>query len=293
MMNFLKKLFGGASQPAPAQNAPSPRSKLPPVSEAQFEEFVRWYEAQQRPAIALTPDPDLPIEPIGSRLLGPAFLREGEEWPCGRDGGTLDFLAQVNLEYCTALEGYPREGIVQFFIGRDELFGADFDDLYDGNFLVRHLPADTLGALHRAPHEGEYDTSGIDDYSPAQNHAMRLRGIALTAQPIIDRIDLSVLEAEQKWRELVRNYDASAAFRRIDAIDASRPQRHHIGGFPAFTQSDIRHDPRYAAHDRVLLRLTSGDYLMWGDVGECVFMIRPDDLARGDFSRVAYSWDCC
>ena len=31
---------------------------------------------------------------------------------------------------------------------------------------------------------------------------------------------------------------------------------------------------------------------MWGDVGEAVFMIRADDLAARDFSRVAFYWDC-
>nr|WP_299908016.1 DUF1963 domain-containing protein [Sphingomonas bacterium] len=40
------------------------------------------------------------------------------------------------------------------------------------------------------------------------------------------------------------------------------------------------------------MRLTSDDYLLWGDVGEAVFLLPADDLRRRDWSRVAYSWDC-
>ena len=33
--------------------------------------------------------------------------------------------------------------------------------------------------------------------------------------------------------------------------------------------------------------------LMWGDAGVGNFFIHPEDLRRRDFSRVAYTMDCC
>jgi uncharacterized protein YwqG len=64
---------------------------------------------------------------------------------------------------------------------------------------------------------------------------------------------------------------------------------HKLGGYPEFTQQDPR-----KPQDRqvLLLQLDSDDAMMWGDSGIANFFIDPADLQRGDFSRVAYTWDC-
>ncbi|MEO1729445.1 MAG: DUF1963 domain-containing protein [Pseudomonadota bacterium] len=299
MIGFLKWLLGlqevGGATPMPLQSH-STQPTLLPLPEEVAKDFLDWFKAQQKPAVALKPDPTLPIEPRGTRLFGPALLVEGEEWPKGRDGETLDFLAQLNLADCAPLDGYPRQGLVQFFIGRDVYYGANFDGpggLDTGNFLVRGLPVDVRGALHTAPHAGTVDSSGIDDYSPSNHFELRKRGITLVPKMITDQMGLDVLEASQRFYALDRKtYDLDPLYDAIDTIIQDAPLEHHTAGYPAFTQSDIREDERYAEYDHVLLRLTSDDYLMWGDVGECVFMIPSADLAKGDFGRVAYSWDC-
>jgi uncharacterized protein YwqG len=64
---------------------------------------------------------------------------------------------------------------------------------------------------------------------------------------------------------------------------------HKLGGYPNFTQDDAR--------DRndleLLFQLDSDDGVMWGDAGVGNFFITDADLARRDFSRVFYTWDCC
>lgn len=44
----------------------------------------------------------------------------------------------------------------------------------------------------------------------------------------------------------------------------------------------------------LLFQLDSDDDLdvIWGDMGIANFFIPPDDLARAEFSRVVYHWDC-
>ena len=128
--------------------------------------------------------------------------------------------------------------------------------------------------------------------TPAQSDDVRLRGIMLVAEPFEDQIDLSNKDAETRFFGLSEDHDLDPLYEEIDAIDRMRAPSHHTGGYPAFTQSDIRFEKKYADFDHVLLRLTSDDILMWGDAGECVFMMRSADLARGDFSGIAYSWDC-
>ncbi len=256
-------------------------------------EFLDWYRAQREPAIALKPAPHLPVEATTSRIFGPAFLLDGEAWPTDTSGKTLDFLAQLNLADCAALNGYPATGLIQFFIGRDDQYGMKFGDLRNGNFLVRHVTADAKGVLREAPHKDEYDQSGLDFYSPSFGLKARLRGVTLKADLIEDMIDLSHYQASTRFFELLDKYNLDPLCEILDKLEADRSQGHHTGGYPAFTQEDIRETGDYLEYDHVLLRLTSDDHLIWGDMGECVFMIPSGDLSKGDFSRVIYSWDCC
>lgn len=65
-------------------------------------------------------------------------------------------------------------------------------------------------------------------------------------------------------------------------------------GYPDFAQGDTRlYNPEIADH--ILLFQLDSDmdkHIMWCDCGTAHFFIKPDDLARGDFSRMAYYWDC-
>ena len=296
MIDFLKRLFGGSTPsgpiPASSRSAAAARApRKPTIPDDELDQFKRWYLAQNKPAVALLPDPDGPIGVVGSRLGGPAWLREGEPWPVDRKGVPLEFLAQLDLADCRALEGYPHEGIVQFFIGRNDLHGANFDDLLKGSYLVRHCQGDDRGALHPPPPLEEQDGIPFSDYSPFCSEMVRNRGLALKAEPTDDPIDPAIKDAERRILDLYDRYDLAPLDAFVEAHE--RPLRHHTGGHPAFTQSDIRLDASYAEYDRVLLRLTSDDNLMWGDSGEAVFMMRGADLAAGDFDAVVYSWDCC
>ncbi|HEY6814824.1 MAG TPA: YwqG family protein [Croceibacterium sp.] len=290
MIDFLKRLFGGAAAPPPP---PRPRaSDKPPLPAELLAEFEAWYLTQHKPAVALRPDPAGAIGSTGSRLGGPVWLAAGEAWPVDEKGVPLEFIAQLDLADCSALAGYPRSGLVQFFIGRDDLYGAEFDDLLAGSYLVRYCAADAAGALHAPPPLTEHDGVPCSDYSPFQNDGVRENGLALAAVLVDDPIDLSIKEAELRIDELYKHYDIATLYAFAERPEVERPIRHHTGGYPAFTQSDIRNDAAYADLDQVLLRLTSDDSIMWGDVGEAVFMMRSEDLATGDFSKVAFSWDC-
>jgi hypothetical protein len=84
-----------------------------------------------------------------------------------------------------------------------------------------------------------------------------------------------------------------------------QPNGHRLGGYPTILQNndleaqaavkagDLDDYPRdmaevaEAARWRLLLQLDSDDEFMWGtDSGMLYFMIRDDDLAKRDFSRV-------
>lgn len=292
MIDFLRRLLGGAPAPTPAPAATPKPSAKPPIPDAELDAFKSWFLQQTRPAIALTPDATATIAATGSRLGGPAWLPAGEAWPADPRGVPLEFIAQLDCADCRGLGGYPDTGIIQFFVARDDLYGADFDDPAGSNMLVRRCDVTQPGALVAPPPLEPVAGVEFSDFTPFQDAAVRANGIGLRASLISDRIDQGVMEAEQRVVALYERYDIARLETFLESDAAARPLRHHTGGFPAYTQSDVHYQPAFAAFDHVLLRLTSDDAIMWGDVGECVFLIRRDDLAQGDFSRVAYSWDC-
>lgn len=299
MIDFLRRLFGSSTPPEPipaSSRSAAVRARAqakPTIPDDVLDEFKRWYLDQRKPAVALLPDPAGAIGVAGSRLGGPAWLADGETWPIDANGVPLEFLAQLDLADCSALEGYPREGIIQVFVGRDDVHGANFDNLLKGGFLVRHVRDIDAGGLHPPPPLKEVAGVRFSDFSPFCDEESRNGGIALVAEIIEDRIDFSIKEAERRILDLCNQFDTAPLDAFVERQAHERLLRHHVGGYPAFTQTDIRNQDAYADYDRVLLRLTSDDILLWGDSGEAVFMMRSADLVADDFSKVAYSWDCC
>ena len=62
----------------------------------------------------------------GSKVGGTPYLPKGTKWPVDEQGVPLRFLAQIDCTQLTALPDYPHAGLLQFFIGTDEMFGCDF-----------------------------------------------------------------------------------------------------------------------------------------------------------------------
>ncbi len=60
-----------------------------------------------------------------SHLGGVPYLPHGQEYPVGADGQRLWLCAQINFAQMPVMEGFPQEGILQFFL-------SDWD--YDGGF---------------------------------------------------------------------------------------------------------------------------------------------------------------
>ena len=267
-------------------------NRKPPLPASELAAFKTWFFAQRRPAVALIPYLDRAIDLLGSRLGGPAWLAEGEDWPRDARGVPLEFVAQLACADCRTLAGYPLHGVIQFFVGRDDYYGVDFDDLLGGSSCVKWYDAALSGSFHAPPPLEIVDGHAGSEFSPFQDLAKRASGVFLIGEATFDTIDALLEEFETRTDALYDRYDVTALDAFLETTEALRPRRHHTGGYPAFTQSDVRSQSAFAEHDHVLLRLTSDATIMWGDVGEGVFLIRSDDLKRKDFSRVAFSWDC-
>jgi uncharacterized protein YwqG len=257
----------------------------PPFTREDFEDFAAWHASLALPAVELLPAPERPVTAGGTRIGGPAWLRDGEAWPTDAEGAPLEFVAQVDFAELPPLPDFPATGLLQFFIGRDDVFGADFDDPPRGSARVLWR-RDALqgGHLHPQPALG-------DDSSPFQHGGVREAGLSLVGEPAEHRLPYGDWRIEERLEGQLRRPGIEQVDDLLESDDGA-PLRHHVGGHPVFTQHDFREPGRFDDYDRTLLRLTSDASLLWGDCGEAVFLIRRGDLLNRDFSSAIFYWDC-
>lgn len=267
-----------------------------PVSEemvqAALEPFREALEATRRPVVRIELEDFPQDDPRASKVGGSAWWPEGEAAPAGQDGEALVLLAQINFGEMPVSPQYPTQGLLQFFIASDDYYGANFDSDFTAeelsrqrNFRVAYW-ADTSGAGRVLP------TTGGDEYMTPHlpEKPRRMRFIA--GDEVLSSSDYrfdqllggnayTTLEA---WAQ-ANGKDKSVIDGVYEHLDGSG---HKFGGYPFFTQSD----PRQGGPHELLLQLDTDEHMMWGDSGVGGFFIDPADLARGDFSRVIYNWDC-
>ena len=243
------------------------------------------------PAIQLTPHAAAAASASSSKFGGLAWWPQGMDYPHTAAGAPLCLLAQFNLAELPVLPLWPRQGLLQFFIANDEVYGFDFERSQaekmaapDGYRVVYHpqivadaaLPVDELPPLpmeNLLPLSEEYAVRfrAADDLPAPSDH-----GFEAIARSI-DAIDETVIDS---------------------LYDMGLGTGSKLGGYAYFTQEDPRGYERPGEEWVLLFQMDTSDeedgvWIMWGDCGVGNFFIEPARLAAGDFSRVWYNWDCC
>lgn len=258
----------------------------PPITPEEHANFAAWLAAQERPAVRLSPQLG-PAEPDGCRLGGPVWLAEWQDWPYSPQGQPMEFLAQLDFAALPALPGFPGTGVVQVFLPTDDdLMGMNPDD----------PAASTVAVLSRPNGAG---TVRRENLAATERHA-RVAALSdkasLAGVPLVPKLTTMPMQLDQ-WQVDARlhGHHRREGFEDwedlLDEIVAP-PNAHHVGGYPGFVQYDFRAEGRHDDYDICLLHLTSDDHVQWGDVGEANLLIRAEDVAAGDFSRVIFWWDC-
>lgn len=268
----------------------------------------------RRPCVRFTLEPGEP-ELCASKAGGTPYLPRDMAWPLDGEGGPLSLLAQVDCAGLSGLPDFPQTGLLQFWIAWEDVCGVDFEDLTNtaGFRVLYHetmdpsVTAEEVQAKRPPRPEDDYD----DDWGPV------FVPCRICPQPAVEQ-GMNTLDPRfpalflEKWNKArpdlhldhwwglhslvadrLRDYDATGQ-------PGWTAPFHQLGGYPYFTQYDPR-PGRYEDLDVVLFQLDSemrdtgkgGDLVLWGDCGVCNFFINREALKRRDFSRVAYTWDCC
>ena len=249
-----------------------------------------------------------------SKFGGVPYLPKNVEVPKNKKNEQLTLLAQINIEELPKNNIYPmEEGILQFWILNDDVLGLDYDTHLGNGFKVVYYKEIDKSVTEEEvlekykpykdedsyfPIEGEFSLSFklTDGYFSDSNDDFR---------EIVDKeMKKFHIENKEKYKEILKVYDDKEYLSYWDIWDILEEDKkigeilfesgHKIGGFPNFTQSDIREIGDY---EILLLQIdsegTEKNEIMWGDCGIANFFIREKDLKELNFEKVIYNWDCC
>ena len=232
-----------------------------------------------------------------SKYGGMPYWEKDEPYPVSEDGKKLYMLAQINFEQLPENDIFPKTGILQFFIAGGDVCGADFDncDSQTGHRVVFHKNIDKDVTAE--------DVKALDIptmLEVSENDFMPFEGEFA--------IDLEKTEISMGIGDYRYNGEFSkAAGKAVDLYnelsdDELESQDINTGqwllGYPFFTQEDPRaYNEELRKYDTMLFQMDSvyadGVEIMWGDMGVANFFIESEALARHDFSKIMYTWDCC
>ena len=247
-----------------------------------------------------------------SKMGGTPYLPRGEAWPVCSYGAPMTFLAQIDCTQLKDLPDFPHAGLLQFFIGTDDVYGADFDDQiaqlgYQVFYRETVDPSVTVADIaHPRPSDDQ------ERYTPLGDRPCRIVFGQPREQELPEGDHLFEMLFLQAWNQRRPEKPLNSIWSfyglfpteerdyNIFALDpAAITTGHRMDGYPFFTQNDPRSgDIDYQEFDTLLFQLDSEmrdrrELVLWGDCGVGNFFINREALKRRDFSRVLYNWDCC
>lgn len=299
-VSFLDRTPWTPPAPTPPPVVAPPPRKTPEGSD-KVKAIVE--ELKRRTAMdcwKLTIQPDSAPGILDSKIGGLPYWPPAMDYPTDAKGEKLHLLAQINFDQLHADAPLPQGGMLQFFIGQDGPFGADFDDPTEQNGfrVVYHEtidPAVTQEQVRALDIPAHDDVELSPVFREAALSAEKTTGFMSTEDARFDPLFSQVVK-ELTGDEPKTAYGYLSKEDWEYLFDQFYTTGHRMLGYPYFTQYDPREPD--SPYDTLLLQLDSDgvgrkDYVLWGDCGVGSFFIPRDKLERGDFTDVLYTWDCC
>lgn len=261
--------------------------------------LVDLVKSLSRPCISLRRGDAAPetLDATDTFVSGHPYLPEGLDWPTGSNGIHSSFVGQFNFARLPAFRDFPREGLLQWFVDTDDVYGSYFDDEREGSlgFHVRFLTdlslpsppptADYPGKVH-----GEHVFAGNPEPIPL---VAAMGSGAPFSQDLPDDFDWSVvephaLEAGQASPAIYWDFDLmwSAA--------GANSSRSHLGGFLDNCEIDPRGTATFFPADhpasQILVQVDGMGTEAWLG-GSARLFGDPAALARGELSSIRYHWN--
>lgn len=239
-----------------------------------------------------------------SKFGGIPYIANDSDVPKDSNDMQLALLAQINCTELPENDLYPKDGLVQFWISRNENFGLNNRE----DYRVKYIK-ETKDGITNEDVLNKYNLPNEDndeEYSPFNK---KNTSFALKFEKGMSSITSNDFQFEetalQTIQELFPNEDVKDLYDDLerDILDvlfkAFNGVNHAIGAYPTFTQWDPRNPDEPNAYDITLLQVESqwsndsnDAQIMWGDSGVANFFINKEKLENLDFEDVLFNWDC-
>ena len=239
-----------------------------------------------------------------SKFGGLPYISTDADTPKDSNDNQLALLAQINCSDLPENDLYPKEGLLQFWISRNNEFGL-------GNkkdYCVKYIKniEDNITKKSILNKYKLLDEENSEEYSPfsKKNTSFALKfekGISTITSTdfLFEDIALKTIHElfpdeniEDLYDDLERDV-FNTLFKAFNGVD------HAIGAYPTFTQWDPRNPEEKDAYGITLLQVEShwdndsnSSGIMWGDSGVANFFINKEKLEHLNFEDVLFNWDC-
>lgn len=257
-----------------------------------------------RECINITIEENDSLGVTNSKFGGIPYISTDAEAPKDSNGNQLALLAQINCSDLPENELYPKDGLLQFWISRNDNFGLGNKE----DYLVKYIK-DIENNVTTKDILNKYtllDEENSEEYSPfnKKNTSFSLKfekgtSSITSTDFLFEEIALKTIQElfpdeniEDLYNDLERDV-FDALFKAFNGVD------HAIGAYPTFTQWDPRNPDDRDSYGITLLQIESqwnndsnNNEIMWGDSGVANFFINKEKLERLEFNDVLFNWDC-
>ena len=239
-----------------------------------------------------------------SKFGGLPYIPTDSDTPKDSNGNQLALLAQINCDDLPENALYPKDGLLQFWISRNDDFGLDNKE----DYCVKYIEniEDNISTENILNKYNLLNEENGEEYSPfnKKNTSFELKfekGISTITSTdfLFEEIALKTIcelfpdeNIEDLYNDLERDV-FDALFKAFNGVD------HAIGAYPTFTQWDPRNPEEKDAYGITLLQIEShwnndsnSNGIMWGDSGVANLFINKEKLESLDFEDVLFNWDC-
>jgi uncharacterized protein YwqG len=284
---LLKQLFGTSEEPV------ARLEEKPPAPEG-WSDFYAVIEGKGLPSVHIDVLDHACSSVEQSKFGGKPYWPVSRPFPVDPQGNPLIFIAQINCaDMYEELEHYPKKGLLQFFIGNNDVYGAEF--FTNKSDLETHLagPKHYAVVYHKEIAESVdiFDEKVVDAHrNGSKPHSGES---AISLKPIMNIPS----PTDYRYSDVVSEYGAiSEEIEQYAHDHLVEHPAHKLGGYGFFTQADPRGQFAAADNWRLLFQMDSQKAqnidIIWGDLGVANFLILEEDLKALNFDNVWFNWDC-
>ena len=239
-----------------------------------------------------------------SKFGGLPYISTDADTPKDSNDNQLALLAQINCSDLPENTLYPKDGLLQFWISRNDDFGLDNKKDYCVKYIENiedNITKESILNKYKL-----LDEENSEEYSPfsKKNTSFALKfekGISTITSTdfLFEDTALKTIHElfpdeniEDLYDDLERDV-FDTLFKAFNGVD------HAIGAYPTFTQWDPRNPEEKDAYGITLLQVEShwdndsnNNEIMWGDSGVANFFINKEKLEHLNFEDVLFNWDC-